>query len=97
MGCVVPFHQACDPDTSTHEQIPIPLETQFVSAVGSSSQITAVLQSELSIKTSPGLAALALHAPHSTWGQEAEGGAGSGWRDANKPRLLLQCCSLIPI
>lgn len=96
MGCVVPFHQVCDPHSNTHKQIPIPLETQFTPAMGYSSQITAVLQSELLIKTSPGLAALALCAPHSTWGQEAEGGVGSGGEDANKSRLLLQYCSLIP-
>lgn len=62
MGCVVPFHQACDPNTTTHEQIPIPPETQFGSAMGSSSQMTALPQSEFSIEMSPGLTALAL--PH---------------------------------
>lgn len=93
MGCVVPFHQACDPNITTQEQIPVPPETQFGSAMGSSSPMTALLQSEFLIEISPGLTALAL--PHCTWGEGAEGSVGSGWEDANKPRPLLQCCSLL--
>lgn len=88
MGCVVPFHQACDPNSSTHEQIPIPLETQFGSAAHKSLLFCRVSsEQKLPLLWQPW--------PHP--GPGGRGRWGSAREGADKPRPLLQGCSLIPL
>lgn len=85
IGCVLPFHQARDPNTSTYRNSYHPWDPVCTcSGPWLRNYCCAAQRKVLNRNFSPDSAEFALHAPYFTWGQEAEEDVVSGREDSNK-------------